>query len=144
MPSEPRIVVEYENGRRFRATCDGYTVTTGKGDDGDAGRDGMSPSQLFVASLGACIALYVSGYCKHHDIPCDALTVEVEHETERAPSRTTAVSARIHLGVEVSEKDAAAILQVARKCHVHHTIEHGMHIDIGFGNPAPAVEHLDA
>lgn len=127
----PEVVVKYENGTRFATTCDGYTVTTGKGDDGNAARDGMTPAQLFVASLGACIALYVSGYCKHHGIPCAGLTVELGRETTRAPSRTTRISARINLGARVSEKDAAAILQVARQCHVHHSIEQGIEVDIG-------------
>jgi len=132
MPDPPEVVVRYENGTRFTATCDVYTVTTGKGDDGNAARDGMTPAQLFVASLGACIALYVSGYCKHHGIPCQALTVELDRETARAPSRTTRITARINLGAQVSEQDAAAILQVARQCHVHHSIEQGIEVDIGF------------
>ena len=35
------ILVEYENGTRFAATCDGYKVVSGKGDGGDSS-DGPS------------------------------------------------------------------------------------------------------
>ncbi len=29
------VLVKYENGFRFSATCRGYTVTTGRGEDGN-------------------------------------------------------------------------------------------------------------
>jgi putative redox protein len=130
MPDSPEVLVRYENGTRFAATCDGYTVSTGKGDDGDTGRDGMGPAQLFVASLGTCIGLYVTAYCKHHGIRCDGLTVELSREVAHAPSRTTKVTAKINLGAPVSPADAEAILQVAHRCHVHYSIEQGMEIAI--------------
>jgi len=41
------VLVKYENGFRFSAICKGYTVTTGRGEDGDKKRDGMWPAQLF-------------------------------------------------------------------------------------------------
>jgi putative redox protein len=132
MPESPEVVVRYENGTRFTATCDGYTVATGKGDDGDIARDGMAPSQLFIASLGTCIALYVASYCKHHGIACDRLTVELSREIARAPSRTTKITVTVNLGVEVSDSDAEAMLHVARRCHVHESIEQGMEVEIGF------------
>jgi len=134
MPDSPEVVVRYENGTRFTATCDGYTVATGKGDDGDTRRDGMAPSDLFIASLGTCIGLYVASYCRHHDIPCQGMTVELSHETERAPSRTTKVIATINLGAAVSPKDAEAILHVARHCHVHESIEQGMEVAIALAS----------
>jgi len=35
------VLVKYESGFRFSATCKEYTVTTGRGDDGNQERDGM-------------------------------------------------------------------------------------------------------
>jgi len=134
MPDSPEVVVRYENGTRFSATCDGYTVTTGKGDDGDTRRDGMTPSELFIASLGTCIGLYVASYCRHHGIPCQGMTVELSRETARAPSRTTKVTAVIKLGAALSPQDAEAILHVARHCHVHESIEHGMEVAIALAS----------
>jgi uncharacterized OsmC-like protein len=122
------VLVEYENGTRFVATCDGHQVVTGKGDDGDGGRGGMWPAQLFVASLGMCIGGYVAGYCQHHDIPCADLRIELDRDTARAPSRTTRVTAKIHLGAKVSQKDAEAILRVADQCHITNSIRQGMEV----------------
>ena len=122
------VLVEYVNGKRFVATCDGHQVVTGKGDDGDSSRDGMWPAQLFVASLGMCIGGYVASYCGHHNINCDDLRVELDRETARAPSRTTRVRAKIYLGTKVSEKDAQAILRVADKCHITNSVKESMEV----------------
>jgi putative redox protein len=122
------VLVEYGNGTRFVASCDGHQVVTGKGDDGDGSRDGMWPAQLFVAALGMCIGGYVASYCQHHNIPCHDLRVELDRDTARAPSRTTRVTAKIHLGAEVSEKDAEAIVRVADQCHITNSIRQGMEV----------------
>ena len=122
------VLVEYENGTRFAATCDAYKVVTGKGDDGDTSGDGMYPAQLFVASLGMCIGGYVASYCQHHNIPCTDLRLDLDRETARAPSRTTRVTATIHLGTELSEKDAKAIVRVADQCHITNSIGESMEV----------------
>jgi len=122
------ILVAYENGTRFIATCDGHQVVTGTGDDGDTGRDGMWPSQLFVAALGMCIGGYVASYCQHHGIPCADLRIELDKETAQAPSRTTLVTVHIDVGIRLSQKDAKAILQVADQCHITNSIKPGVEV----------------
>ena len=122
------VLAEYENGTRFVASCDGHTVMTGKGDDGDSGRDGMYPAQLFVASLGMCIGGYVASYCRHHNIPCADLRLDLERDTARAPSRTTRVTAKIHLGAKLSQKDAKAILRVADQCHITNSVSPSLEV----------------
>jgi hypothetical protein len=38
------VLVKYENGFRLSAARKGYTVITGRGDDGHKERDGMRPT----------------------------------------------------------------------------------------------------
>jgi uncharacterized OsmC-like protein len=122
------VLVKYDSGTRFTATCGNYTVSTGRGEDGNPGRDGMYPAQLFAASIGMCVGGYVAAYCQHHGIPYESMTVEVDRETARAPSRTTRLTAKIKLDAQVSEKHAKAILQVADRCHITNGIRAGMEI----------------
>ena len=56
------VLVKYENGFRFSTKCKGYTVTTGRGEDGNQEQDGMWPAQLFEASIGMCIGGYIAGF----------------------------------------------------------------------------------
>jgi uncharacterized OsmC-like protein len=138
------VQIEHENGTRFVATCDGHRVVTGKGDDGDSSRDGMYPAQLFAASLGMCIGGYVASYCQHHSIPCADLRVELNRDTAHAPSRTTRVTAKIHLGAELSVKDAEAIVRVADQCHITNSIRQSMEVVCFLAGHADADGGTDA
>jgi len=82
------VLVKYENGFRFSATCKGYTVTTGRGDDGNQKRDGMWPAQLFEASIGMCIGGYIAKFCKEQDIPYEDITIELSRRIETSPVDT--------------------------------------------------------
>jgi len=132
------ILVKYDKGYRFTATCKGCTVTTGRGDDGNTERDGMWPAQLFSASIGMCIGGYVAEYCKKQGINCEDMTIELSRRIERYSSdkgpsgaelsRTTRIDAKIHLGTKLSEEQQRGILEAADKCHITNSINGEMQI----------------
>lgn len=122
------VLVKYDNGYRFTATCKGYTVITGRGDDGNEVRDGMWPAQLFSASVGMCIGGYVAEYCKKQGIPYNDMTIELSRRNQPEPSRTKRIDAKIRLGAKLSEEQQRGILEAADKCHITESIKEGMQI----------------
>jgi uncharacterized OsmC-like protein len=108
------VLVKYENGFRFSAMCKGYTVTTGRGEDGNKERDGMWPAQLFEASIGMCIGGYVAKFCKERGIPYEDMTIELSRRIEAGstgttssgtkPSHTSRIDAKICLDAELSQE----------------------------------------
>jgi uncharacterized OsmC-like protein len=132
------VLVKYENGFRFSAVCKGYTVTTGRGEDGDDKRDGMWPAQLFGASIGMCIGGYVAKFCKEQGIPYENMTIELSRRIKTdssgttpsgaKPSYTARVDAKICLGAKLSQKQQQGILEAADSCHITKSIENGMQI----------------
>jgi uncharacterized OsmC-like protein len=132
------VLVKYENGFRFSATCRGYNVTTGRGDDGNDKRDGMWPAQLFEASIGMCIGGYVAKFCREHAIPYDDMTIELSRRIKTTPSgtvasgakisRTVGIDAKICLGAELPQEQQQGILEAADSCHITKSIEQGMQI----------------
>jgi uncharacterized OsmC-like protein len=132
------VLVNYENRFRFSATCKGYTVTTGRGEDGNDSRDGMWPAQLFEASIGMCIGGYVAKFCKEQGIPYEDMKIELSRRIEAdstgtnpsgaKPSHTARIDAKIRLGAELSQEQQQGILKAADSCHITKSIEHGMKI----------------
>jgi uncharacterized OsmC-like protein len=132
------VLVKYDNGYRFTATCKGCTVTTGRGDDGNNDRDGMWPAQLFSASIGMCIGGYVAEYCKKQGINYENMTIELSRRIERYSSdtgpsgaelsRTTRIDAKINLDAKLSQEQKQGILQAADCCHITKSIRDGMQI----------------
>jgi uncharacterized OsmC-like protein len=139
------VLVKYENGFRFSATCKGHTVTTGRGEDGNQERDGMWPAQLFEASIGMCIGGYIAKFCKEQGIPFEDLTIELSRRIEAdlsgttssrpKPSRTSRIDAKICLGAKLSQKQQQGILKAADSCHITVSIEEGMQIVCSVGEP---------
>jgi putative redox protein len=139
------VLVKYENGFRFSATCKGYTVTTGRGEDGNKERDGMWPAQLFEASIGMCIGGYIVKFCTERDIPCEDMTIELSRRIETnssgttpsgaKPSRTTHIDVKILLGAELSSEQRQGILEAADNCHITQSIEQGMQIVCSLAEP---------
>jgi len=132
------VLVKYESGFRFSAVCKGYTVTTGRGEDGNNERDGMWPAQLFEASIGMCIGGYIVKFCKEQGISYDDMTIELSRRIETGssgttpsgakPSRTARIDAKICLGAKLSQKQKQGILEAADNCHITKSIEKGMQI----------------
>jgi len=127
------VLVKYENGSRFSASCRGYTVTTGRGEDGNQEQDGMWPAQLFEASIGTCIGGYVAKFCKEQDIPYEDMTIELSRRiearsSEAKTSRTARINAKICLSAKLSKKQQRGILEAADSCHITKSIEQGMQI----------------
>jgi len=132
------VLVKYENGFRFSATCKGHTVTTGRGEDGNESRDGMWPAQLFEASIGMCIGGYVAKFCKEQNIPYEDMKLELSRRIKAdssgttpsgaKPSRTTRIDVKIFLGAKLSHQQQQDILEAADTCHITKSIEQGMQI----------------
>ena len=138
------ILVKYENGYRFSASCRGYTVTTGRGEDGNDKLDGMWPAQLFEASIGMCIGGYVAKFCREQGIPYDDMTIELSRRlktvsSDTTPSggkisRTVAIDAKIRLGAELSREQQQGVLEAADNCHITKSIKEGMRIICSLGD----------
>jgi uncharacterized OsmC-like protein len=122
------VLVKHESGFRFSATCRGYTVTTGRGEDGNDERDGMWPAQLFEASIGMCIGGYVAKFCKEQNILFDDITIELSRRTQTESSRTTRIDAKIHLDAKLSQEQKQGVLQAADRCHITNSIREGMQV----------------
>ncbi len=122
------VLVKHESGFRFSAVCRGYTVTTGRGEDGNDKRDGMWPAQLFEASIGMCIGGYIVEFCKEQRIPYNSMTIELSRRTEAETSRTTRIDARIYLNAKLSPEQKQGVLQAADNCHITNSIRKGMQI----------------
>jgi uncharacterized OsmC-like protein len=83
-----------------------------------------TPTEYFVASLGACIGVYVADYCERAAIAATGMRVEISYEKAQNPSRMANFKARIIFpnGNGIDAKRERAILRVAEHCLIHQTL----------------------
>ena len=109
-----RAATRYLGGRRFETRVGKHTIAT------DHTGTGPTPPDYFVASLAACVGIYVTTYCDKVGLDTTGLTVELDYEKE--PDRMSDLSILVRLPNAELGARAAAVQRVAEACLVHETI----------------------
>ena len=118
------VSVTNDGGDRFSIAIRGHVVHVDQ-PESDGGSDtGPTPTELFVASLAACVAFYARRYLKRHDLPEEGLTVTAQAESGAKPSRVASMTITLALPDGVPEDKREALLAVASHCTVHNTLTH--------------------
>lgn len=83
--------IAFLGGARFDVTSGRHTIVTDQPVEDGGGDAGMSPVELFVGSLGSCVAYFVGRYCARHQILSEGFTVDVAWSFAEQPHRVGAV-----------------------------------------------------
>jgi len=117
-----KIKVEHIEGTKFIAKTNTHQFIIDQPKDKGGTDLGMNPLEVFLSSLGSCVAFYCAKYCKDTGIDVLGLTVEVESEliSER-PIRFKDISVKIKIDKDLKDKKEA-FLKFVRNCPVHNTL----------------------
>jgi uncharacterized OsmC-like protein len=116
------LTVAYRGGTKFHISNGKHQIVTDQPlEEGGTGM-GMTPVELFVASLAGCVAYFTVRYCQRHGIPTKGLLLDVEWTTAEQPHRVGSVAIRLHVPMELSETQREKLLKVAHGCTVHQTL----------------------
>ena len=85
-------------------------------------RSRTTPPEVFVASLGSCVAAFVAQYCERNDVNTADLSVDVAFDKADDPSRLVNLKVTINLPHGECKQRKAALQRVAEHCPVHETI----------------------
>ena len=110
----------------------GRRTTIVIGEDRPDDDDSMNPSELFLSSVGMCIALMLRTYCDSRNLDCEEIAVRLEADWNADELSWDNLRAVVEIPGEWEERRKAAFLRVAETCPVHHTIvgSGGMNIQI--------------
>lgn len=116
------ITTRYKGNMLFETEVGDQTVvcdvTPNMGGKGRA----PTPPDLFVVSLGACIAAFVAHYCEQHDIDARDMSVETTYDKVDHPAHLTNLKVDVKIPFGECEDREAAIARVAEHCTVHETL----------------------
>lgn len=114
--------VVYKGGMRFDATARQHTVLIDLPVEKGGTDIGMTPPETFMASLGACVGVYVAHYCRSAKL--DATDMKVELDWQMSEDKTKIARIQIAIALPKAEvgKRQKAVLDVAHHCLIHNTI----------------------
>jgi uncharacterized OsmC-like protein len=109
-------------GTKLKAEIDGFELISGQVDE-KTPPEGPSPSRIMVASLGLCAGHYATWYLKRHNIQDQGLTVDVDTQDARDPSRVARFNVRLNLKTNLTEEERFGLLTSVRRCYVGNTLQ---------------------
>jgi putative redox protein len=130
------IAVTHLSGDRFAVQVRGHRLEVDQ-PMADGGQDaGPTPTELFAASLAACVGFYAERFLRRHGLEPDRLRVDCHAtmSTDR-PARVAAVALRIGGLPELPSNRRDALLAVVEHCTVHNSIRQAPTIEIGLTAP---------
>ncbi|HEX2772610.1 MAG TPA: OsmC family protein [Micromonosporaceae bacterium] len=92
-----------------------------------------NPTEMFVASLAACVAYTAGRYLSRHGLSRDGLTVSAEYDVAEHPARVSAVRLTLNVPGGVPDDRRDPLLAVAGHCAVHNTLTHSPAVNVQLG-----------
>jgi len=119
--AQAAVVVTYAGGDALRIAARGHEMRSDQPVE-DGGNDtAPTPTEIFVAGLGACVAFYAERFLRRNDLSTDGLRVECNHRWAENPHRI----GEIELLVEapgLTDAKRAAFSRVIDHCTIHNTL----------------------
>lgn len=115
------FTVTLPGGRRAEAILGNHRVLTDQPLDNGGDDTAPSPYELFLASIGTCVAVTLQGFCAKREIPFEDVKV---HQVMRydAEGVLDAVDLEVSLPPGFPEKYREAALRAAETCSVKKAI----------------------
>ena len=116
------ITTTYLGDMRFRTKLGDHALLIDVPAEMGGQNRGPTPPQLFVASLGSCVAAFIANYCEKAGIDDSGLAVDVQFDKAEDPTRLVNLGIVIRLPSASCGHREEALRRVAEHCPVHATI----------------------
>lgn len=124
------IRVGHLDGDRFGIQIREHTLTVDQPEDAGGEDTAPTPTELFVASLAACVAFYARRYLHRHNLDTTGLSVETSFALAQKPARVDRIDVTVKLAADLPPARRDALLAVVNHCTVHNSITTSPEISI--------------
>jgi putative redox protein len=123
------IKVRYLGAKKFETTTRGLQVLSGQPLDSDGADSAMTPTELFLSSLGACAAHYAAEYLRARKLPDEGLEIHVAGEKGDKPARLVSLRFEV-IAPGLTQKHRDGILRAVDACLLKHTLNKPPHMEV--------------
>ncbi len=92
---------------------------------------GITPPDTLLASLGACIGVYIHKYAEGAGLALPEFSISVDADLVSQPLCFKKINVTLDLkGFKLEERRLQAMLDFVRKCPVHNTLKNNPEVEI--------------
>lgn len=115
------ITATYTGGDRLRIEARGHEIFVDQPVPEGGGDSGPTPTELFVASLAACVGYYAERFLRRHGLSAHGLSVAASYGWAEHPHRVGRIEVEVDApGLTDAARDAFA--RVIEHCTVHNSL----------------------
>ncbi len=115
--------ITFPGGARVDAAFGNFVVKTDQPPSGGGESSAPTPFDLFLASMGTCAGIFVSGFCRQRNIPTDNIRIRQSLEVDHKPHRVKQINLDIDLPPDFPAKYTSALIKSASLCAVKKHLE---------------------
>ena len=116
------VVINHLGDVQFEVKARNHTVYCDQPVEAGGCNEGMTPPELFLASLGTCAGYYAAQYAKGHRLPTEGLRVRVTAEKVKSPARLDDLRILVEYPSALDERHREGLLRAVHSCLIHNTL----------------------
>lgn len=132
------VTVEHLGAVQFEIKARQHTVVADQPQENGGFDEGMTPPELFLASLGSCAAYYAADYLRQKGLATEGTRVKVVAEKLMNPPRVDNIHIEVELPLACEERDRAGVDRAVHRCLIHNTLMNPPKIEIAIQEPVGA------
>jgi len=116
------IQVEHLGAVQFEIKARQHSIVSDQPTENGGFDEGMTPPELFLASLGSCAAFYAAQYLKKQKLATEGTIVRVTAEKAKDPARLDDFRIALEVPCELSSADREGVEEAVHHCLIHNTL----------------------
>jgi uncharacterized OsmC-like protein len=136
-----KVTAIHNQKMQFRIEARHHVVLSDQPVEGGGDDEGMTPPELFLASLASCAAFYAAQYLAVRKLASGGVEVEVEAEKLRDPARLGNLRLHVKSPVPLNADQHLGMERAVHRCLIHQTLLQPLSISSDLEMPvSPATE----
>jgi len=133
------VLVEHLGAVQFEIKARQHVIASDQPAENGGFDEGMTPPELFLASLGSCAAFYAAAYLRKHKLAEEGTRVRVTADKRKDPARLDDFRIFVDVPAGLDPKHLAGLERAVHQCLIHNTLLHPPTIAIEIHSPALAM-----
>jgi putative redox protein len=118
------VTINYEGKEQFQVKARSHTILSDQPHKNGGDDTGMTPTEIFLASLGSCAGFYAVKYLQTREIDATGLKIDVSAEKATHPLRLEEIAIHLSLPTSLDDLHYAGVEKAMQSCLIHNTLTH--------------------
>jgi putative redox protein len=130
------VTVEHLGAVQFEIRARQHTIVSDQPVEGHGFDEGMTPPEIFLASLGACAAYYAADFLRQKSLATEGTRVRVVADKAMNPPRIDNIRIEVEAPVALEERIREGVDRAVHRCLIHNTLMNPPKVEIAVLTPA--------